>query len=48
MFGKLTNILVILDFSGAANMQKVDINFCCHGDSNKKKTWTVVLLNAKQ
>lgn len=47
MFGKPTNILVILDFSGAANMQKVDINFCCHGDSNKKKTWTVVLLNAK-
>lgn len=28
-------------------MQKVDINFCCHGD-NDKKTWTVLLLNAQQ
>lgn len=27
MFRKLTNILVILGFSGAATMHKVDINF---------------------
>lgn len=27
MFGKQTNILVILGFSGATNIQKVDINF---------------------
>ena len=43
MFGKLTNILVILSFSGAANMQKVEINFVVMVIMTRKKLQKMIL-----